>query len=332
MSVSDLSLSIVIPVYNVENYLGRCLDTLLKTEGIETTEIILVDDGSSDGSPALADDYASRYEFIKVIHKTNEGPSEARNVGMKEAKGEYIFFCDSDDEVYPERFAEVIRKVKDFDADIILWDAEPFDDKGSTFTQKEREYFIHRGLSGSDGVITGKQVIEKQLDACMNFPATVWLGLHRRAFMLDNNLYFEKGLLHEDELWAPIAILMAQRVLYIPQIVYRYRHHRGSITNPNERNWTRHIEALLHVYPELYRFSDEHLKGEPLKTKLDANIARRYLHMIYEYDFYRYGYGVKIDKKQLWRTSGRFIDKCRVILLVLNGATCKASPGRKNAN
>ena len=95
------SLSIVIPFYNVEQYLNECLDALLETEGIDQTEIILIDDGATDKSSQIADKYSEEHSNITVFHKENEGPSASRNKGLHEAHGDYVFYCDADDMVVP---------------------------------------------------------------------------------------------------------------------------------------------------------------------------------------------------------------------------------------
>ena len=95
-------LSIVIPVYNVEDYLDRCLSSVISASGIQMTEIILVDDGSTDKSGRIADSYADQYEYIESFHKTNGGLSDARNYGLEKAKGKYVVFIDSDDMVVPD--------------------------------------------------------------------------------------------------------------------------------------------------------------------------------------------------------------------------------------
>lgn len=309
------ALSVVIPVFNAEKYLGSCLDVLLKTPGIENAEIILVDDGSADSSGIIAGSYAKSHKNITVISKSNEGPSEARNAGLKKASGKYVFFCDADDEVDPVLFSKVIKDIGNSSEDVILWDALIFDDEGTVFSQKRSDYFIHYALNADGGALSGQQAIKKQLDACMSFPATVWLGLHRREFLLDNGLYFANGILHEDELWVIQVLLLARNVRYIPEKIYRYRIHKGSITNPEKTDWTRNIESLLYVYPVLYGFCDEQIGDKALNKKLKAALTRRYLHMIFEYDFCKYGYAKQIDTGLLWKTSGRLIDKCRVILL-----------------
>ena len=314
-----VGLSIIIPMFNVEDYLDKCMASILRADGIENTQIILVDDGSTDSTAKIAAGYSSGFSNISVIHVPNNGPSEARNVGIRESCGKYLFFCDADDEVVSEKLSKIISFSDSADADVILWDAELFDDSGSIFTKKRRDFFIHRGLNQEDGIITGEQALKNQIDACMNFPATVWLGIYRRNFVIESNLFFEKGILHEDELWVTKVFLCAKTVKYIQDMVYRYRIHRGSITNPDSEDWTRHIESLLYVYSELYRYCDDRYGGDAFCKKIEACFTRRYLHMIYYYDFYKYGYKDKIDLKQLWLTSGRIIDKIRVMLLGIRG-------------
>ena len=227
----------------------------------------------------------------------------------------------------PSLFSKVIERSRSLDTDILLWDAELFDDHGSQFSRKQQVYFVHKGLHEDDGVISGKEALEKQLDDRMNYPATVWLGLHKRQFIIDNDLFFEKGLLHEDELWVTQAMLQARSVEYMSQKIYRYRIRKGSITNPDHIDWTHNIESLLYLYPELYKKCDVLLGNGSLNKKLKGTLTRRYLHMIFEYDFVRYGYGDRIDKDQLWNTSLRLVDKVRVIILVLYSAIRKTFKG-----
>ena len=103
----NLQLSIIVPVYNVEKYLQRCMESLL-TQNISNYEIILVDDGSKDKSSEICDEYASKYSFVRVIHKENEGLGYARNSGLAVAKGKYVSFVDSDDTVSSEHFRELL--------------------------------------------------------------------------------------------------------------------------------------------------------------------------------------------------------------------------------
>ena len=111
--------SCIVPLYNVEQYLKDCVDSLLQISEI-AVEIILVDDGSTDSSLEIAKQYADRYAQIKVIHQPNKGLSEARNRGLEVAKGEYIAFIDSDDWICPDRLVRLYRRAKRDNADLIL--------------------------------------------------------------------------------------------------------------------------------------------------------------------------------------------------------------------
>ena len=103
-----MDVSVIIPVYNTASYLIRCVDSVIAQKDV-SIEIILVDDGSTDTSPQICDEYAGKYDFIKVLHITNSGPATAKNEGMKIAEGDYIALTDSDDAMNPEMLREMIQ-------------------------------------------------------------------------------------------------------------------------------------------------------------------------------------------------------------------------------
>ena len=116
-------LTVVIPVYNVEKYLNRCIESILLQEW-KNYDILLVDDGSTDRSPQICDDYVKAYDFISVIHKENGGLSEARNTGISQAKGEYVYFPDSDDWLEPDAFMALAEVLESQKFDIISFNRE----------------------------------------------------------------------------------------------------------------------------------------------------------------------------------------------------------------
>ena len=154
------NLTVVIPAYNVEKYISMCLDSLLKSEGIENCEIIIVNDGSTDKTSEIAGKYAAAHSNIRVINKENEGPSATRNTGLKEASGKYVFFCDSDDEVVPELFGKIIGLTKTSSDDIILWDSELVYETYNLLVPKNRDFFAHGGLEKIEKTYTGKGLLE----------------------------------------------------------------------------------------------------------------------------------------------------------------------------
>ena len=198
---------------------------------------------------------------------------------------------------------------------MILWDAELCYETWNLLVPKNRDFFSHGGLEKEEKVYSGKEVVEKLLRNSGDFVATIWLGAYRREFLIAYELYFEEGLIHEDELLLPKIFLNAASVRYIPERIYHYRIHEGSIMNPENRDRKQSSDALMYVYPALYKYYDEVLEGDPLKELIEANLTKRYIHMIYKYRIWRYGYGDEIDKKLLWRTAGRLRDKIMVLLL-----------------
>ena len=309
------NLSIIIPVYNVEDYLPKCLNSLLRTVGIEDTEIILIDDGSTDRSGKIADRYSREYSNIRAVHKDNEGPSAARNLGIKEAAGTYISFIDSDDEVDPGLYKKVVSLAGASDADMFMWDAGLIVENGQSMASGNEGYFSHRGLEKSEKTYTGKKIIEILLTNSGDFITTVWLGAYRKQFLVDNALFFTEGLIREDEFWVPKVMISAEKVHYIPEKIYRYRLRKGSIMNPDSKDRSQHVESLMKIYPSLYGYYDEVLAGDPLRELIEGNLTKRYLHMIFRFNIVKYGYGKQIDKKLLWRTSRRIQDKLMVMCL-----------------
>ena len=317
--MSDPDLSIVIPVFNSEMYLPECLDSLLEAQGIENTEIIIVDDGSSDKSYEIASGYISGNGNIRIIRRENGGPSAARNAGLFESTGRYVFFCDSDDSVVPGLFARIIRLAGKSSDDIILWDSALVYETFNPAMPKNRDFFAHEGLAKTEKTYTGKELLETSLRRSGDFVATVWLGAYRRDFLLENDLFFEEGLIHEDELLLPKIFIKAGSVHYIPEKIYKYRIHEDSIMNPKNRDRARSAGSLMRIYPELYGYYDEVLEGEPLKDLIESNLTKRYIRMIYKYRIWRYGYGRQIDKKRLWKTSGSLREKILILPLFLFG-------------
>ncbi len=311
------SLSIIIPVFNVEKYLSMCIDSLLRAEGIEETDIILVDDGSSDRSGEIADSYAAAHENIRSFHKENGGASSSRNLGIREAYGKYIFFCDSDDEVDPALFGDFIAKTKTSSADVFLWDCDIIYEEKSILSRKNTSYFSHCGLERTVKTYTGRQVVESLVKDGKGLIASVCLGAYRRDYLLDNGFFLEEGTTYEDELWIPQVFLNAKSVVYIPEKIYLYRIRHGSVTNPDNVDLEKNVKAMMYVYPKLYKYYEDTLADDPLRKYLEGNLTKRYLHMIYKYRFWRFDCGKNVDKALLRRTALKLRHKAMVLGLNL---------------
>lgn len=239
------NLSCIVPVYNVEQYIEECVESLLRVSSI-CMQIILVDDGSTDSSAEILDRYATRYPQIKVIHQTNGGPSVARNRGLKDAVGEYIAFIDSDDWGSPDRLVDLYHKAAEEKLDLILGNVR-------YIAPDEPEYspFMPLPESVTDGVLSGSYCFTEFIRNGKFVPmATSYL--YRREWLERNNLHFEP-ILHEDELWSVEALCLAKRVVCTDWAFYYYRQRQGSIMNT--LNTGKRLNSLLHIANRILRFA-----------------------------------------------------------------------------
>ncbi len=208
-------LSVIIPVYNLERYLNRCVDSVLEQE-FTKIEVILVDDGSPDNCPAICDEYASSDVRIKVIHKDNGGISDARNAGMAIARGEYIMFMDGDD--YWDG-KTCLNKLTDTIllnyADVTLYGTKNLDYRTG------REQIIRTGYD-LDALRSNREDAVSSLFRTRQFPRTAWVLAVKKKFITDNSLYFVKGIKSEDVDWLINVFLHAKTFDAVNEVIYVY--------------------------------------------------------------------------------------------------------------
>lgn len=187
--------SVIVPVYNVEKYLCQCVDSVLSQE-YPHLEVILVDDGSSDSSPEICDNYALQDGRVKVIHKKNSGAAESRNIGLEEAKGEYVLFIDSDD--YWIDQTVVGNLVSKFENEDQRWDFLNFN--FNKYYQREKKIIKDRAYPH---FCKDRNKDEKiiSLISCGIFPMSPCNKLIRRDFLVLNKIRFKKGITAEDIPW-----------------------------------------------------------------------------------------------------------------------------------
>lgn len=315
---SSLCLSIVVPVYNVAKYLGRCIDSLLGSEGIEKTEIILVDDGSTDDSGSIADSYTAKYGFITCLHKENGGLSDARNYGLKHAKGRYVFFCDSDDTVIPEGLAKVIKTAEQGNVDVILWDGITIGENDAVTDDSDNYVLVHSGIEPRRE-ISGAEAMTLQIKDHRKFAVTAWLRACRREFLLENELLFEKGLLHEDELWTPNVMLRATSVIYLNEKVYCYRIRDNSIMGSYTKALEEHAKAFVHIMNALGRFYSEYIGDRTNRRIIMACWAESYLWEITRYGIDRFECRRDVPRSRLFCSIKGFKNKIKALMLCILG-------------
>ncbi len=231
--------SLIVPIYNVEKYLGECVDSILN-QSFGDFELILVDDGSRDNCPQMCDKYAEQDCRIKVIHKQNGGLSDARNAGLKIAIGEFVLFVDADDYIAYDSLLNIEKCVErqSCQIDVMFLEAYKVFVDGS---------IVSLGDGYKADLINGqnKNTVLEHLSELPKYPGSACTKLIRRKLIIDNSLYFEKGLLSEDIDWTISLLVLAENFAYCDAKYYYYRQGRtGSITNTVG---VKNVQALLYI-------------------------------------------------------------------------------------
>ena len=223
-------LSIIVPVYNVENYILTCLESIIKQKD-DRCEIVIVNDGSTDRSMEICEAFLSDYPSngIKIITQENMGASVARNTGIMNASGDYIMFLDSDDYLEHDAINVIYDAIKT-NEDCMLIGSKGFHDG---------EHDLIENSFGYDTIPFGMNPAETllKLDKNPQFWVATWLIVIKHDFLIKNDLYFKPGIYYEDELWIPQVFVKAGSVKLINHCIYCYRMNRmGSLTNKREIN------------------------------------------------------------------------------------------------
>ena len=237
-----MKVSVVIPVYNVKPYLERCVNSVLR-QTYKDLEIILVDDGSTDGSGELCDDIASRDQRIQVIHQKNQGLSGARNTGIRHAQGDFLIFMDSDDEWLLDEGLDALARQCDENTDMIafkivhIWD------------QSRRNYMSDYDVQKISGLDNAQSVFahlvrsqQLRVSACSVFV--------RRSILTENNLFFISGLISEDVFWMLQLWQHVQTVKVVNLNFYGYYHRESSITTSPSIRVVRSYDTIFTHWSE----------------------------------------------------------------------------------
>ena len=226
-------ISIVIPVYNVEKYLARCLDSVYGQETEIPYEVVIVDDGATDGSGAICDAYAAEHPQITVvIHQENAGLGGARNTGIHAAQGKYIFFVDSDDTIRPDAVEKLCDATRRHNADMVIYPVRSVCEDGT-------QIGIVRDPQTTNVVYTPDKVPA----LICNFPVAV-NKVCRKTLFTENDIFFPPRVWYEDIRTTPKLIASAERVVYIDAPLYDYYQHGGSIMNADSEKLARNIEIV----------------------------------------------------------------------------------------
>ena len=219
-----MKLSIIIPIYKVEDYIERCLKSVINQD-LDTfdVECLLINDCTPDNSMRIArrllDDYNGPISFIIINHHVNKGQSEARNNGIKNATGDYVLFVDSDDYLLPNSLSRLMSAKEKYPyTDIVI---------GNVYEHKykKKQHNINNVLLIKDGTKARRWMLTNE------FSISPWNKLFKRQFLIDNNLFFEIGIMAEDIPWTYVLYTKISSILIIPEVTYGYWYNEKSLSN-----------------------------------------------------------------------------------------------------
>lgn len=271
MTEQQIQISVIVPIFRVERELPRCVDSLLR-QTQPRIEIILVDDGSDDGCPALCDRYAAQDARIRVIHKPNGGLSDARNAGMAVMRGQWCMFVDSDDYLDTDACERLLAAAqKAGNADIVTGECEEHHGDTSVF---QRHSALEEGR-----VFTASEYLKQSIPRG-EFFMPVWMSIYQTDWLRAHRLRFAKGLLHEDMEWTGRVFLEGPLVTYMKGPFYHYVIREGSINNA--KDFTKNATDCMLIYRQ-WRKQITAVSDPELRKLLNGFLCKCFIHTCASY-------------------------------------------------
>ena len=259
--MEELLLSVIVPIYKVEQYLDRCVQSILN-QGFDRMEIILVDDGSPDRCGRMCDEYACQYDMIKVIHKENGGLSDARNAGIRIAKGKYIACIDSDDYIKPGMFSNLCKVLEENDADIAI----------CGFDMVFQDGVVNR-YAYKEEVLPAVEAICKMIfDRTISFSA--WNKIYKRSLFM--NMEYPVGLLYEDYYLTPRLLMESSVVVVTDEVFYEYCIRNDSIMGESNRKISKDIVTVSRANYDYFRENKKQMQSEQYRMIIAGIVNHLY--------------------------------------------------------
>ncbi|HBN01609.1 MAG TPA: hypothetical protein DD383_03140 [Rikenellaceae bacterium] len=268
MNMEAPRVSLIIPVYGVEPYIEACVRSVMAQDYQGKLECLLIDDCSPDKSIDIATKlvagYSGSIEFRIIHHKYNKGLSGARNTGINESTGEYCYFLDSDDELTPDCISSLAMPAAKHRVDMVIGEYEV---RGST------KIFKHLKLN--DGLYEGHKTLVKAYYE-YKWPQIAVAKLYNLEFLKSHNLFFEEGIIHEDELWSGEIACLLHSIQVVNKPTYIYKVRQGSITTAND--YDRKMLAYVRILPSFINF----LKNNGLSKDYDSlQLVNRFVYQFF---------------------------------------------------
>lgn len=310
--MKDVLISIIVPVYNVEKYLGECIDSIIN-QTYKNLEIILVDDGSTDNSGKICDDYAIIDKRVSVIHKKNGGLSDARNIGIEFARGYYLYFADSDDYISENAIEVLFNTAEKYNADIVKANVYIIDNLGNPI-ESDGDSNSTKGVA----IYNKNEAIDRFIDKTWS----AWNKLYKSS--IHKNVLFPVGKIHEDEAIMCDLLQKVNKVVEIDDKLYYYRRRKGSITESDYSikkmdwfyAWKKNTEFINENYPlylkkTLNKFLDVSFYNlDNLLKRSKKEEAKDINNIITEIRKYK--------KDIILNNNIKYTKKLRVLLIILN--------------
>lgn len=271
MCTENVKVSFVIPVYNAEPFLKQCIESI-KGQTVNTWEMILVDNGSTDGSGTVCDQYAKEDSRITVIHQENKGPASARNIGVKQAKGKWISFIDSDDWIEVD-YIEKLEKYFDNEYELIFYAYDIVSEKDvkrvlARNAVKEEVSEEQIKLLEKQSIDTG---IEKEYTSVSKYRGQVWTKLYNKDFLLKNELRARENLMRCQDVMFNLEVYgKAKKAVFIPEVLYHYRHLAASLCHQHNEVQKIHLDRFA---KEMGKYLKETGKTSEYEKSYDIRLA-----------------------------------------------------------
>lgn len=261
-------LSVIVPVYNTGKYLREALDSVIMQD-FQNLEVIVINDGSTDNSAEILEEYEKRLDCIHVFHRKNSGLSSTRNFGLKQARGRYIYFFDSDDRVVDGALKNLVSLIKKTNSDIIGFSGRDIDQQGNYLSDRRafQKLNMREPLEG--------QVMLAQMINSGSYSPIVSMYIYKHAFLEINDFKFADGFIHEDEYFTIRALSLAKKAVSISEILFEHRIREGSIMSranklENAKGWALAVSQMLSF------LSDEKL--QPRTKRIILQRAKQLAH------------------------------------------------------
>lgn len=241
--------SVIVPIYNVGNYLENCLGSL-RDQTLSEIEIICVNDGSTDQSQQIIDTFVQRDGRFRGFYHENQGVSYSRNRGLKEACGKYIYFMDGDDMLEKDALWELYQQAEKEELDLLCFDGRTLveEDVETLISEQKRSYYTRKNAYPE--VCSGSEMFEKMINE-NEFRASVALQFVKREHLIRNNICFHEGIIHEDNPYSVLVMVLARRAGYVnkPYFIRRYRSN-SIMTTPEQ---FKNVYGYFTTYCDLWK-------------------------------------------------------------------------------